>query len=133
MTAPVWFFAPRTKQYLLSLQTTTGVYAFRDEMTNRGTLWGIPFEATTHIVRTEGSGGNESSIYLADCDELVIGQGAQLEVAMSTEGSFIDADDNMVSAFQRNLTLLRVIAEVDLKPRHVEAVAWMDQVLWSPA
>ena len=131
MTAPCWFFAPRTKNYLMTLQTTTGAYAFRDEMI-KGTLWGIPFESTTHIARNEGAGSNESTIYLADTDELMLGQGQNLQVDMSSEATFVDSDGNVVSAFQRNLTLLRVINEVDLKPKHVEAIVSLSAVTWTP-
>lgn len=131
MTSPCWFIAPRTKQYLLQLQNSQGFYVFRDEMI-KGTLWGIPYEATTNIVRNEGAGSNESTIYLADCDELMLGQGLNLQVDLSSEATFVDGDGNVVSAFQRNLTLLRVINEVDLKPKHQEAIALLDQVLWAP-
>lgn len=132
MTSPVWFFAPRTKQALMTLQTTTGAYAFRDEMI-RGTLWGFPFEATTHIVRNEGVASDESRIFLADTDELMLGQGVSLQIDLSSEATFVDADGNVVSAFQRNLTLLRVINGVDLKPKHVEAIAMIEAVKWAPA
>jgi HK97 family phage major capsid protein len=131
MTSPVWTFAPRTKQALMTLQTTTGSYAFRDEMT-RGLLWGFPFDSTTHVVRNEGSGEDESRIYLWDADEFMIGQGLSLQVDLSSEASFVDADGNVVSAFQRNLTLLRVINEVDLKPKHAEAIATLNEVTWAP-
>jgi HK97 family phage major capsid protein len=131
MTAPCWFMAPRTKNFLMTLQTTTGNYAFRDEMI-KGTLWGIPYESTTHIARNEGVGGNETTIYLADCDEFMLGQGQNIQVDLSSEATFVDVDGNVVSAFQRNMTLLRVINEVDLKPQHAEAIVTMSAVTWTP-
>ena len=73
----------------------------KDEMT-KGTLWGIPFDSSTHIVRNEGAGEDESMLYLTDMDEMMLGQGQNLQVDMSSEATFVDADGNVVSAFQRN-------------------------------
>lgn len=130
MTNPVWFMAPRTKQYLLTVRDGNGNKAFPEVADNM--LYGWPIEATTHVVRNTGSGANESVVYLADCDELSLGQGSSLEVSMSSEGTFVDVDGNVVSAFQRNLTLLRVINEVGLTPKHREAIGYLSAVTWAP-
>jgi HK97 family phage major capsid protein len=131
MTSPVWLMAPRTRMYLMTARDGNGNLMFYDELL-RGRLWGWPVETSTHIVRNEGAGADESAIYLFDADEFMLGQGMSLQVDMSTEGTFVDADGNVVSAFQRNLTLLRVINEVDFKPRHAEAVVTLSGVTWSP-
>ncbi len=130
MTAPFWVMAPRTKQALMTMRLPNGPYAFRDEMLT-GKLWGYPFESTTHVSTTLGS-GNKSELYLADGDELTIGQGPQLQVAMSEEGVIVDDAGNVISAFQQNMTFMRVISEIDFVARHAEAIAVLTGVPWAP-
>lgn len=73
MTRPGWLMAPRTMLFLQDeLLTTTGDTIYK-EMTERGTLKGFPFAWTTSIPINLG-GGNESELYLADFDELMIGE-----------------------------------------------------------
>jgi HK97 family phage major capsid protein len=134
MTDPVWLMAPRTKMYLNTARDGNGNLLYYNELSGRNpTLWGWPVETSTHIARNEGVGLDESTVYLFDADEFMLGQGFSLQVDMSSEGTFVDVDGNIVSAFQRNLTLLRVINEVDFKPKHAEAVAYLTAVKWSPA
>jgi HK97 family phage major capsid protein len=132
LTSPVWLMAPRTRMYLMTARDGNGNLLFYDELL-QGRLWGWPVETSTHIVRNEGTGADESTIYLFDADEMMLGQGQSLQVDMTTEGTFVDADGNVVSAFQRNLTLLRIINEVDFKPKHAEAVAYLSAVTWQPS
>ncbi len=42
-----------------------------------------------------------------------IGQGASMQIVLSTEGTYVDGNGTVISAVQRNLTLLRIINEVD--------------------
>lgn len=136
MTAPVWAMAPRTKQALMTLRIPNGPYAFRDELL-AGRLWGWPVVSTTHQPTNLNPAGNKSEIMLYDGDEFTLGQGPQLQVALSTEGVIVEhADDgsvqNVISAFQQNMTFMRVISEVDLVARHAEAIAVLTGVTWAP-
>jgi HK97 family phage major capsid protein len=131
MTNPVWLMSPRSKMYLMTARDGNGNLLYYNEL-QRNLLWGFPVETSTHIVSNEGTGADESTVYLFDADEFMLGQGLSLQVDLSTEGTFIDVDGNVVSAFQRNLTLLRVINEVDFKPKHAEAVAYLTSVTWRP-
>lgn len=130
MTAAFWAFSPRSKNYLFTARTSLGVFAFNDEMKN-GVLWGIPFEVTTSIPNNQGSGADESRVYLTDGDEFMLGQGAAIQVDISDQGTIIDADGNVISLYQRNMSALRVILEVDLKPQHAEATAHLTGVKWA--
>ena len=128
---PGWIMAPRTKQYLLTVRDGNGNYAFRDEML-RGTLWGYPFRATTQVPKNLGGGGDESELYLADFDDVIIGQTMAIEVAISQEASYLDENNNLVSAFSKDQTVVRVLQEHDLGVRHNESVAVLEEVTWSP-
>jgi HK97 family phage major capsid protein len=131
MTSPFWSMAPRTKQALATVRIPNGPYAFRDEVM-AGRLWGWPLESTTQIATDLGATEDESYILLTDGDEIAIGQGASIQVAMSEDGVIVDDDGTIHSAFQQDMTFMRVINEVDLVPRHNEAIAVMTGVTWSP-
>jgi HK97 family phage major capsid protein len=128
LTSPVWSMAPRSKNFLMTLRDGLGNYAFPEIW--QGKLFGWPVESTTHMPRNLGSGGNKSEIMLWDADEMALGQGPSLQVAISEEGTFVDASGKTISALQRNLSLLRVISEVDLVARHDLAIGVLTEVGW---
>lgn len=128
---PGWMMAPRTKQYLMTVRDGLGNYAFRAEMLT-GRLWGYPFKVTTQIPKNLG-GGDESELYLVDFDDIIIGQTLAVEVAMSTEASYIDPTDGQLkSAFSQDQTLLRVLMEHDLQARYDQSIAVLTEVTWAP-
>lgn len=128
MTSPVWSMAPRTKNFLMTLRDGLGNYAFPEIW--QGKLFGWPVESTTHMPRNLGTGADESEILLWDADEMALGQGPSLQVAMSEDATFVDASGKTIAAFQRNLTLLRVISEIDLVARHDLAIGVLTTVKW---
>lgn len=130
LTRPGWIFAPRTKMYLMTVQTTTGAYAYRDEMI-RGTLWGWPFKTSTQVPTnlTDRGGTNESEIYLVDWDEAIIGETERLIVDASAEAAYFDGA-SVVSSFSQDQTVIRSIAEHDFAMRRNTAVAVMNGVTW---
>jgi HK97 family phage major capsid protein len=132
----VWFWNPRSKNYLYNVQNSLGVYVYRDEM-NRGTLLGYPFKNSTQIPVNiwDASGTNKdcSFIFLAEMDESMILDSMQLELAVSREGTYVDANGTTWSAFQNDQTLIRAIAEHDFQLRHDSAVAVAQFVRWAPA
>lgn len=127
---PGWMLAPRVKQYLMTVRDGNGNFAFRDEMLT-GKLWGFPFKSTTQIPRNLGS-GDKSEIYLVDFDDVLIGQTLNLEVAISSEASYKDENDDLVSAFSLDQTVLRMLLEHDLQVRYDESVAVLTDVDWAP-
>lgn len=129
-TNPGWIFAPRTAMYLMTVRDGNGNYAFRSEMLT-GKLWGYPFKKTTQIPINLGS-GNKSEIYVADFDDVLIGQVFGIEVAISTEASYKDENGDLVSAFSLDQSVMRVITEHDIILRHDESVAVMTEVEWQP-
>ncbi len=128
MSNPGWVMAPRTRRWLASLRDGNGnkVYPELDQ----NMLKGYPVGLTTQIPINLGSKGDESEIHFADFGDCYIGEVQGLVINFSSEATYKDVNGEMVSAFQRNQTLVRVIAKHDFGPRHVESVAVGTQVRW---
>lgn len=123
-----WVMAPRTIRWLGSLRDGNGNKAY-PEIEQR-MLKGYPFRLTTQIPTNLGAGSNESEIYFADFADCYIGEEQGLVISFSQEASYKDGNGDMVSAFQRDQTLVRVIAKHDFGPRHVESIAVGTAVTW---
>lgn len=129
MISPGWIFAPRTWNYLMTVRDGNGNFAFREEML-QGRLWGYPFKMTTQIpINLAVTGTNESEIYFVDFADCVIGEAVNLTIDVSTEASYVSGG-SLVSAFSRDQTVVRVIAEHDFALRHAESVACLIDVDW---
>lgn len=131
----VWFMHPRTKNYLLNVQNSNGFYVYREEMTSSKTLLGWPWKTTTQIPinLTVSSNSDCSEIYAVAMGQAMLFDSMRLELAVSREGTYVDANSNTVSVFQSDQTLIRGIAEHDFHMRHDEAVAVATGVRWAPA
>jgi HK97 family phage major capsid protein len=129
MLRPVWFFAPRIKQFLLTLKNSNGFYVYREEMVNNGTLRGYPFKTTTQIPTNLID--TQTEIYLTDMSQALIFDALALSLGMSQDGSYTDAGGNQRNAFERDETLIRAIAEHDFHLRHDEATAVITGVKWA--
>ena len=125
---PGWIFSPRTWQYLTTVQTTNGQYAFRDEML-RGTLWGFPYRVTTQVPSNLGSAVNQSEVYFGAFAHAVIGEATGLIVDASQEAAYHDGS-GVVAAFSQDQTVIRVIEEHDFALRHDKAFSLIEQVTW---
>lgn len=131
MTSPGFIMAPRTKRWLSGLRVGDngqGAKAFPE--LDQGLLKGFPVATTTQVPINLGVGGDESEIYFVDFADCFIGEDEALVIDFSKEATYKDAEGNVVSAFQRDQTLIRVIAKHDFGPRHVESVAVMTAVKW---
>ena len=125
-----WVFHPRTKQYLMSILTANGAYAFRQEMST-GMLWGYPFKTSTQIPVNLGSGTNESEVYFAEFSDVVIGESYNVTIDISAEASYIDpVSGTLVSSFSQDQTVIRAIHEIDFGMRYDESVAVLTGVKW---
>ena len=131
-----WFMHPRTRNYLYNVQNSLGLYVYRDEM-DGGKLLGYPFRTTTQIgtnyYNTDGTAQDCSFVFLVEMTEDMILDSMQLELAVSREGTYVDANGVSQSAFQNDQTLIRAIAEHDHQLRHDAAVAVIQFVRWAPA
>ncbi|WP_316214310.1 phage major capsid protein [Bradyrhizobium sp. SZCCHNR2032] len=133
----VWFMNPRSYNYLFNVQNSLGVYVYRDELI-KGTLLSYPYKKTTQIGTnfwdTTGTNKDLSFIMLVEMTEDMILDSTQLELAVSREGTYVDATTGAtVSAFASDQTLIRAIAEHDHQLRHQASVAVIQGVRWAPA
>lgn len=132
----VWFMHPRSYNYLFNVQNSLGVYVYRDELIS-GKLLTYPVKRTTQIPINiyDATGANKdcSFVMLAEMEEAMILDSMSLELAVSREGSYVDAGGATVSAFQNDQTLIRAIAEHDFQIRHDASVAIDQYVRWAPA
>lgn len=131
LTRPAWYFAPRTWNFLMTVQNSNGFYVFREEMM-KGQLWGWPFGFTTSVPinLTDQGGTTESEVYLVDLDDAVIGEAANLIIDVSNEAAYHDGA-NVISAFSQDTTVLRAIEEHDFAMRRQESVALLNGVTWT--
>jgi HK97 family phage major capsid protein len=131
----MWFMHHRTYNYLFGLLNSLGLYVFRDEL-SRGTLYGYPFKKTTqlpiNVWDPTGTNKDCSFIILAEMSEAMILDSMSLELAVSREGTYTDANGNMVSSFQYDQTLIRAITEHDFQLRHDSGCAVLQFVRWAP-
>lgn len=127
MIRPGWVMAPRTAMYLMTVRDGNGNYAFRDEMMT-GTLWSFPFRITSQIPTNLGT--SESEVYLADFADVLLAEAGDMMVDVSQEGVYKDEGGEVISAFQNDLSLIRVIQQHDFNVRHLPSVAVLTGVKW---
>jgi hypothetical protein len=67
-----------------------------------------------------------SEIYLVNMDDAYLGQGI-VELRLS-QGNYHDSNGNVVSAFDRDETILRLIVEVDMSLGHTASAVVLTNV-----
>lgn len=128
MQQPGWIMRGATKHFLASLRDPSGAKMYPSiEASN--TLHGYPIETTSQVPNNLGT-GNDTEITFADFAEIMIGDDQEIRVASSTEASFVDTGGNTISAFQRDLTLMRAVSRHDLAPAHDEAISVLTGTGW---
>ena len=129
VTGAHWIMSPRTAMFLTNLRDGNGNKVY-PEMAN-GQLRMKPVHITTEIPDNLGA-GNESEIMLVHPAHVMVGEHMGIEIAMSTEAAYKDAEGNMQAAFSRDETLMRMIMQHDIGLRHLAAVAILTGVTWAP-
>ena len=131
MVSGGWVMRAGTKNFLAALQIpSTGAKVFPSIEAN-GTLMGFPIKTSSQIPNNLGVGSDETEIYFADFNEIVIGDAQAITLASSTEAAYVDSNGVMQSTFQRNETLMRAIGQHDMAPMHDEAIAGATVKGWS--
>lgn len=115
-----WLMSIRTELYLKRLRDSNGNAVFRDEM-NQGLFWGAPYLASNQI--PDNLDSTKSEIYYGDFAQFIIAESPNLELAISDTASYLDASNNLHSAFGRNETVVRAISYHDFNIRHDKAVS----------
>lgn len=128
MINPGWDLSPRSFMKLFGLRDGNGNKVY-PEMA-QGQLKGYQIMKTTTIPVNLGTGSNESEIYFADWNDVVIGDSDNMSMSFSTEATYKDSGGNLVSAFSRNQSLIRVVREHDIGFRHMEGLVLGTGVTW---
>lgn len=123
-----WAISPRTYMKLFGLRDGNGNKVY-PEMSN-GLLKGYPIEHTTTIPSNLGDDANESEIYFADFNDVVIGENSDMKVDFSNEATYYDTNGELVSAFARDQSLIRVITQHDIGFRHPEGLCVGANIPW---
>jgi HK97 family phage major capsid protein len=123
-----WLMHPRVFRWLQSLRDGNGNKAYPE--IEQGLFKGYPVGLSNQIPVNLGVGGNETEFYFVNFADMMIGEDMDLTISFSNEAAYRDAEGNMVSAFQRDQTLVKVIAKHDFGPRHVECIVVAVAVKW---
>ena len=135
-TSACWFMHPRARNYLYDVQNSLGQYVYREEL-DAGMLRKCKVYTTTQIPANFNDATSAQTdctlVMLVEMTEAMLFDAMTLELAVSREGSYYDANSVQQNAFQNDETLIRAIAEHDFLMRHDAAVAVIQNVRWAPA
>ncbi|MFA9207238.1 MAG: phage major capsid protein [Yersinia sp. (in: enterobacteria)] len=123
-----WGFSNRSYMTLFGLRDGNGNKVYPEMAL--GMLKGYPIQRTSAIPANLGEDGNESEIYFCDFNDVLIGEDGMMKVDFSTEATYKDADGQLVSAFARNQSLIRVVTEHDIGFRHPEGLVLGTGIIW---
>jgi HK97 family phage major capsid protein len=124
-----WVASAKTWVFLGNQRTTDGAKAWPE--LDRGLFRGLPLDVTSQIPANLGTGENESELLLVDWLEVAIGDALSFKVELSQAASYYDGA-TMVSAFDRDETVLRIIHETDIVARRAARIALIEQANWIP-
>lgn len=133
MISPGWVMSPRTYMFLQELTHTNGNKVYPSMSAAQPMLKGYPIRFTTLIPINLGVGGDESEIYLADWNDVLIGETGSLTMDMSREATYLDANGNPQHAFSNNESVLRVVSGNDIGFRHPEGIQVGTGINWKSA
>jgi HK97 family phage major capsid protein len=129
MIKPVWLMAPTTARFIAAQRDQVGGFYYKDEIAS-GMLEGYPYRTSQQIPTNLGL-GHGSEIYLAAFEDVVIADTYNVVVDASDVAAYLDGAGIMVSAFQRDQSLFRVISEHDFNMRHLQSLAIGLTVDWT--
>lgn len=122
MIRPTWIMAPTIARFISTARDQVGGFYFKDEMA-RGMFEGYPVRLTqqipTNLVMTTYTKASE--VYFVDMADFIIADTYNVVVDASDVAAYNDGV-SMVSTFQRDQSLFRVIAEHDVNMRHLQSL-----------
>jgi len=123
-----WALSPRSFMKLQGLRDGNNNKVY-PEMAN-GFLKGWPIKHTTNIPVNLGTGTNETEIYFADWNDVIIGETDVYTIDFSREATYNDSTGTLVSAYSRNQSVLRVVTGNDIGFRHLEGLQLGTKITW---
>ena len=112
-----WLLNPMGESWLEDLAFASGPFAFPS--LDDGKLKGYDVIESATVGYDSGTG--IADFWVGDWSQFLWGVGYDISIEMSREGTFDDGNGNQISAFQRDLTLVRLITEHDFACKHPEA------------
>ena len=121
-----WVTRPEVKNWLATVREATGALAFPEvQASNR--WWGYPI-TTSNQITVDGT--TSCYLYLAEFPELIIGDAYTLEITASDTAAYTDSTSTLVSAFDRDETVIKAIEMHDFGMRHNASVAALTGCTW---
>lgn len=118
----VIFMNPRTKNDLRIVRDAAGGnLVFPELRDSSANIYGIPVFVSNNIPSNLGA-GTDAEIYLVNMSHVIIGEAMGLQIEVDSSASY-HSGSTVVSAFERDETLIRAITQHDLAVRHAEAIA----------
>jgi len=115
-----WIMAPRTLRGYRKFQlggSSDAEFAFRDEIVNKGTLYGYPVRTSTQVPVNLGGGSNESYTLFVAFGDVIIGEADGLRIDVSDVAAYHDGVA-VQAAFSRDQAIVRAVLRTDLAMRH---------------
>lgn len=133
MRKPVYIMEPRTEGYLMTVLNSLGNFVFKDEMA-AGKVMLTPYFSTAQlpINLSDGTNSDCTEVYMFDANEFCIYESRQIELAVATEASYVDASGTTQNAFAQDMSIIRAITAEDFQMDHDEGVAMVSGVRWAP-
>lgn len=128
MINPGWGMSPRSWMKLFGLRDGNGNKVY-PEMA-QGLLKGYPVAHTNSIPVNLGASTNQTEIYFADWNDVVIGEQDNMTIDFSREATYVDTNGDLVSAYARNQSLIRLVGNHDVGFRHPEGLALGTAITW---
>jgi len=121
-----WITRPEVKNWLATVREATGALAFPDVQAS-GKWWGYPI-ATSNQITIDAT--TSCYLYLCEFPELIIADAYTLELTTSSEAAYTDSNAVLVSAFDRDETVVKAIEMHDFGMRHNASVAALTGCTW---
>ena len=114
-----WLLNPIGESWIRNKAFSSGPFAWSDEMARTGKLRGFDFHSSSTVKYTSGSPAT-ADFWIGDFAEMMFGISRDISIEISREGTF-SSGGQTVSAFDNDLTLIRLITECDFACRQPKA------------
>ncbi len=114
-----WLLNPMGESWLEDLAFSSGPFAFPS--LDEGKLKGYEVIESSTVGYNESGSPITADFWVGDWSQFLWGVGYDISVEMSREGTFADGNGNQISAFQHDLTLVRLVTEHDFAVKYPEA------------
>lgn len=120
---PFWITSHDLEALLMTVTPNSGTNPFWfTQMTERGTLLGYNFAATSHVP-VAATSNNPTTLTLMDMAQYLYGrEGEGFEIADTDVGGYYDENGDIALAFPNGEVAVRVVQRCDFSPRNPKAI-----------